>query len=233
MVDSDGFRPNVGIIIAEMLPAVEPQITAHPDAGEHADPSGSDDAHRDANTQNPSASASSGSLATGRVLWTRRVGGFDAWQFPQGGIHEGETPEDALFRELHEEVGLRPEHVEIVGCTRGWLRYRLPRRLRRNDSSPGFVGQKQKWFLLSMRGSTDEIRFDCGDKAEFDGWQWVTYWHPVSKVVDFKRDVYRRALYELAPLLPVAGPARKKSSAGPKRRRRGRQQGKRARAERG
>ena len=86
MVDSDGFRPNVGIIVA--------------------------------NDQ-------------GQVLWARRVGGFDAWQFPQGGINTGESVEDALYRELKEEVGLQPDAVKVLAHTRGWLRYRLPRRLRR------------------------------------------------------------------------------------------------------
>ena len=78
MIDEDGFRPNVGIIV-----------------------------HNDA----------------GRVLWARRIG-QDAWQFPQGGIRAHESPVDALYRELEEELGLSPEHVELVGQTRDWLRYR-------------------------------------------------------------------------------------------------------------
>ena len=160
MVDADGFRPNVGIVLA------------------------------------------SGG-GNGRVLWARRVGGFDAWQFPQGGINEGESPEDALFRELYEEVGLSPEDVTIRGRTKGWLRYRLPRRLRRHNSTPGFVGQKQKWFLLEMHAEDDAVCMDMGDKPEFDHWAWVSFWYPLTQVVDFKRDVYRRALAELAPHLPV------------------------------
>ena len=115
MVDADGFRPNVGIILA-----------------------------------NPH----------GQVLWARRVGGQDAWQFPQGGINVDETPEEALFRELHEEVGLLPESVRVLATTRGWLHYRLPKRLRRNNSSPGFKGQKQKWFLLELVGDEGAIAFD-------------------------------------------------------------------------
>ena len=88
----------------------------------------------------------------------------------------------------------------MLGCTRGWLRYRLPKRLRRNNSSPGFQGQKQKWFLLRLVGSETDLCFDSTDHPEFDGWRWVSYWYPVDKVVDFKRGVYRRALAELAPL---------------------------------
>ena len=160
MVDADGFRPNVGIVIA---------------AGD----------------------------GSGRVLWARRVGGHDAWQFPQGGIHEGESPDEALFRELYEEVGLTEHDVTILGRSRGWLRYRLPRRLRRNNSTPGFVGQKQKWFLLRLDCDPGRISFDKDDKPEFDGWRWVSYWYPITKVVDFKREVYRRALVDLAGYLPL------------------------------
>ncbi len=160
MVDADGFRPNVGIVLAN-------------------------------------------GQGTGQVLWARRVGGHDAWQFPQGGINDGETPEEALYRELYEEVGLEADHVKILARTKGWLRYRLPRRLRRHNSTPGFVGQKQKWFLLEMQAEDAAVRMDCAHKPEFDHWQWVTFWYPLTQVVDFKRDVYRRALAELAPHLPV------------------------------
>jgi len=158
MVDADGFRPNVGIVLSNNL---------------------------------------------GQVLWARRIGGHDAWQFPQGGINENESVEEALFRELFEEVGLEADHVEILARTDGWLRYRLPRRLRRHNSSPGFQGQKQKWFLLRMLGEDAMVQMDSSDKPEFDSWRWVSYWYPLGQVVAFKRDVYRSALKELAPHLPV------------------------------
>jgi putative (di)nucleoside polyphosphate hydrolase len=135
----------------------------------------------------------------GQVLWARRVG-QQAWQFPQGGIQDRESPEEALFRELNEEIGLLPEHVQIVGCTRGWLRYKLPRRLLRQKSSH-FVGQKQKWFLLKMLADDQDVSFAHSDTPEFDFWQWVTYWYPLSQVVQFKKDVYRRAMKELVPHL--------------------------------
>lgn len=60
------------------------------------------------------------------------------------------------------------------------------------------VGQKQKWYLLRLRGDQGRIRFDRGGKPEFDGWKWVSYWYPISQVIEFKREVYRKALKELA-----------------------------------
>ncbi len=152
MIDTDGFRPNVGIVLTN---------------------------------------------AEGRVLWARRVGGQDAWQFPQGGIKRDEDPETALFRELHEEVGLAPEDVRILAVTRGWLRYRLPRRLVRQQE-PVCIGQKQKWFLLQLLNGDDSICLDNGGPVEFDDWRWVGFWYPLTKVVTFKREVYRRALKELS-----------------------------------
>ena len=139
-----------------------------------------------------------------RVLWARRIGGFNAWQFPQGGIHAGESPQDAVYRELHEEIGLFPDAVSILGQTSDWLRYRLPKHMRRNNSTPGFVGQKQKWFLLQLHSPDDVIQLDLNEKPEFDDWQWVSYYYPISQVVDFKQSVYRKALVELARYLPLA-----------------------------
>ena len=104
-----------------------------------------------------------------------------------------------MYRELFEEIGLHPEDVEILGCTRGWLRYRLPRRLVRRDQQPLCIGQKQKWFLLRLLSNDDRIRVDHTGSPEFDGWRWVSYWYPLGQVVSFKREVYRRALKELAP----------------------------------
>ena len=114
-----------------------------------------------------------------------------------------ESPQDALFRELYEEIGLTRDRVEILGCTSGWLHYQLPNRLRRHSSSPHFKGQKQKWFLLRMLVEDTHVSMECSGKPEFDDWRWVSYWYPIGKVVAFKRDVYRRALKELAPCLKV------------------------------
>ena len=153
-IDSEGFRPNVGIIVLN---------------------------------------------ERGQALWARRVGGKDAWQFPQGGINPGESPEQALYRELYEEVGLTRSQVTLLASTRGWLRYRLPQRLVRRRSEPLCIGQKQKWYLLQLNDEESNISFNNGYKPEFDHWRWVSYWHPLTKVVTFKREVYRRALTELAP----------------------------------
>ena len=155
MIDSDGYRPNVGIILSN---------------------------------------------DNGKLFWARRVG-QDAWQFPQGGIRTTETPEEAMYRELAEETGLKSDHVEVIGTTGGWLRYRLPKRLIRYKSKPVCIGQKQVWFMLRLLASEAEVRFDMTDHPEFDCWRWVDYWGPVDEVVYFKRDVYTRALQEFAPLL--------------------------------
>ena len=135
----------------------------------------------------------------GRVLWAKRVG-QEAWQFPQGGLRSSESPEEALYRELHEEIGLIPKQVQIVGTTKGWLRYKLPKRLLRDNKS-FFIGQKQKWFLLKMLADDHAVSFQQSETPEFDSWQWVSYWYPLSKIISFKQDVYRRALKELAPYL--------------------------------
>jgi putative (di)nucleoside polyphosphate hydrolase len=137
----------------------------------------------------------------GQVFWARRVGGIEAWQFPQGGINTDETPEQALFRELAEETGLQPEHVKILGCTKRWLRYRLPRNLIRWERKPVCIGQKQIWYMLRLLGDECKVQLDQTEKPEFDIWCWVDYWLPPKQVVTFKQDVYREALSELAPLL--------------------------------
>ena len=152
LIDEDGFRPNVGIILAN----------------DH-----------------------------GRLLWARRIG-QDAWQFPQGGIARGESPEDALYRELQEEVGLTPEAVRVMACTRGWLRYRLPKRYIRKGQNPVCIGQKQKWFLLHLLADDEAVKVDDHPKPEFDHWRWVSYWYPLTQVISFKREVYRSALKELS-----------------------------------
>lgn len=162
MIDPDGFRPNVGIILS--------------------------------NEQR-------------RLFWGRRIG-QNAWQFPQGGIRSDETPLEAMYRELEEEVGLTPEQVTVLGCTQGWLRYRLPRRFIRRRCGPTCIGQKQVWFMLRVDCGESAFCLDRSAKPEFDAWRWVRYWHPLREVVYFKRHVYAQALEELAPLLYPEGTPR-------------------------
>ncbi len=155
MVDVEGYRPNVGIVLAN---------------------------------------------GRGQLLWAKRVR-MDAWQFPQGGINPGETPEQAMFRELNEELGLEPPDVQVLGGTQGWLRYRLPPRFLRRGRVPLCIGQKQKWFALRLVSTEDRVRFDRGHKPEFEHWRWVDPTLPLREVVSFKRDVYLAAIEELHPFL--------------------------------
>jgi putative (di)nucleoside polyphosphate hydrolase len=141
----------------------------------------------------------------GLVLLAGRAG-RPGWQFPQGGVHPEETPQQAMYRELYEEVGLRASDVALVGQTREWMRYRLPPRYVRRHSLPRCIGQKQIWFLLRLVANEQFVRLDRSDKPEFDRWRWVDYWRPVKEVIYFKRPVYVRALQELAPALFPDGP---------------------------
>ena len=131
----------------------------------------------------------------GGLLWARRAG-KGGWQFPQGGIKRDESPKQALFRELQEEVGLNESDVTVISQTVDWLRYRLPERFIRHNMLPLCIGQKQLWFLLGLEAEDERIALGCSDAPEFDAWRWVDYWYPAEHVIAFKRDVYRRALQE-------------------------------------
>lgn len=152
VIDPDGYRPNVGIILMR---------------------------------------------ADGMVFWARRVS-RDGWQFPQGGMNTDETPLEAMYRELEEETGLLSHHVEVLGATPGWLRYRLPRRSIRTATKPVCIGQKQVWFLLKLNVEDSAVRLDGTDSPEFDSFRWVDFWYPGENVVNFKREVYVKALHLLS-----------------------------------
>jgi putative (di)nucleoside polyphosphate hydrolase len=151
MLDKDGFRPNVAIVIAN---------------------------HRN------------------QVFWGKRIREH-SWQFPQGGINPGESPEVAMYRELHEEVGLRPEHVVILGRTRDWLRYEVPTSWVKREWRGNYRGQKQIWYLLRLVGRDADLNLRADTKPEFDAWRWADYWVDLDGVIEFKRDVYKTALVEL------------------------------------
>lgn len=133
--------------------------------------------------------------ADNHVLWARRIR-HDGWQFPQGGVRQNESPTDAMYRELYEEIGLEPAQVEIIGRTRDWLRYDLPRPGKYRGRTR-FRGQKQLWFLLRLTGCDTDVCLDNSERPEFDYWRWVDYWQPLKQVVHFKRRVYQEALTEL------------------------------------
>ena len=155
MIDFDGYRPNVGIVICNRK---------------------------------------------GQVLWAKRYG-QNSWQFPQGGINDNESAEQAMYRELYEEVGLQPKDVKVLYASKHWLRYKLPKRLLRYDSKPVCIGQKQRWFLLQLVGDEKNINMNTTKSPEFDGWRWVSFWYPVRQVVSFKKDVYRKAMKEFAQVM--------------------------------
>ncbi|WP_332775071.1 RNA pyrophosphohydrolase [Polaromonas sp.] len=156
MLDRDGFRPNVGIILLNQK---------------------------------------------SQVFWGKRIR-THSWQFPQGGIDRGENPEQAMFRELHEEVGLMPQHVQVIARTRDWLRYEVPDRFIRRDARGHYKGQKQIWFLLQLVGHDWDLNLRATDHPEFDAWRWNDYWVPLDVVVEFKRGVYEMALTELSRFVP-------------------------------
>jgi len=135
-----------------------------------------------------------------QLLWAKRIG-QNAWQFPQGGVQQGERLNQALFRELKEELGLNPSDVEIVTSTEGFLKYRLPAGLIRYDNHPLCIGQKQKWYLLRLKAPENQIDLCSNGKPEFESWMWVPYWYPLKHVISFKKDVYRRALLAFSEVL--------------------------------
>lgn len=136
----------------------------------------------------------------GMVLLGGRVG-QSGWQFPQGGIRVNESSEQAMYRELAEEIGLNEPDVQVLGQTSDWLRYRLPDRYIRRHIKPLCIGQKQRWYLLRLVAPDHRLRLDTTTAPEFDRWRWVDYWRPVKEVIYFKRRVYVHALMELGPLI--------------------------------
>jgi putative (di)nucleoside polyphosphate hydrolase len=157
MIDRDGYRPNVAIVLV--------------------------------NSRN-------------QVFWGKRIKEH-AWQFPQGGIKPGESPEEAMYRELNEETGLESRHVRILGRTRDWLHYNVPTHWVKREWRGTYKGQKQIWFLLRLVGRDCDISLRASGHPEFDAWRWHDYWVPLESVIDFKREAYRLGLEQLAEFLEI------------------------------
>ena len=137
----------------------------------------------------------------GKILWCKRKTG-DGWQFPQGGIDEGESPEEAIIRETFEEIGLRQEKFRILKENDRWINYDVPKnKIPKYFSFKNrkFVGQTQKWFLAIFEGEDNDINLNLHNQIEFTQWTWSTYWHPVRAGVKFKRDAYRKVLNDFLP----------------------------------
>jgi putative (di)nucleoside polyphosphate hydrolase len=112
-----------------------------------------------------------------------------AWQMPQGGIDEGETPREAAYRELWEETGVTRDKVEFVGKTHGWVTYDLPPELLGRVWGGKYRGQKQKWFLFRFKGQDSDIKI-ATEHPEFSTWRWILADEMAESIVPFKRAVY-------------------------------------------
>ena len=134
----------------------------------------------------------------GKVLLCRRKKS-NSWQFPQGGIDQGETPKRAAYRELYEEVNIKRNEIKFIGSTNFWATYELPDEYKKNKKNlRGFLGQKQKWYLLKAK---DELKINLSNQIpqEFIDYRWSSYWFALTNVVPFKREVYRNVLIEFLP----------------------------------
>jgi putative (di)nucleoside polyphosphate hydrolase len=122
-----------------------------------------------------------------------------AWQMPQGGIDDNETPVQALWRELAEEVGT--DRAEILAEAADWHYYDLPPDLAKRLWGGRYLGQRQKWFALRFTGQDADINLSAQLPPEFKAWQWAKPSQLLSLIVPFKRDVYAKVLAEFAPHL--------------------------------
>ena len=135
--------------------------------------------------------------AKGHIFAGKRLdNNTDAWQMPQGGIDEGETPETAAFRELTEETGIHRSKARVLGSTAGWLSYDIPVKLIPQLWNGQYRGQEQKWFAFEFLGTDTDININT-QEPEFSEWAWKSKDDLLSSIVPFKVEVYQKVFLEL------------------------------------
>lgn len=137
----------------------------------------------------------------GKVLVCERKENYaKRWQFPQGGIDEGEKPEQAARRELNEETSI--SSVELVAKLSEVVRYDFPPSIKSKNAQWGIFhdGQEQWWFLFHFLGNDNEINLQTID-PEFVNYQWVDIMQTPDMVVDFKKEVYNKVVAEFGKII--------------------------------
>ena len=131
----------------------------------------------------------------GQVLWCRRKE-RNGWQFPQGGIDENENPEEAVWREMMEEIGTNK--AEIFKVSTQWINYDIPQEtLDKLPWGKKWIGQTQKWFIFKFTGQKTDINVHTKN-PEFSEWKWMSHTELIENAVPFKRKVYKTILNEFA-----------------------------------
>lgn len=142
---------------------------------------------------------------SGQVFMGQRIDLGDSptgWQFPQGGIDDGEEPIDAALRELYEETSVRS--ISLLTAMPDWVSYDLPDEMLGEALKGKYRGQKQMWYAALFEGEEAEIDIDQpgggGHRPEFRDWKWVPLPEAPSLVIPFKHDVYRQIAERFADL---------------------------------
>ena len=138
---------------------------------------------------------------SGKVFVGQRLDSkLEAWQMPQGGIDENENTEQAMWREMEEEIGISADKAEILAITEGWLHYDLPKEWQSRLWGGRYNGQMQKWFLLRFTGEDADINIQT-EEPEFRDWQWANPGKLPELIVDFKKDLYHELLAQFRQFL--------------------------------